>query len=43
VFGVGVFALPAAVLTGAVIEADRISKVCPHCGKHIHKDAHSPP
>ena len=40
VFGVGVFALPAAVLTGAVIEADRISKVCPHCGKNLHQDAH---
>ena len=33
VFGVGVFALPTAILTGAVIEASAGAKVCPHCGK----------
>lgn len=36
VFGVGVFALPTAVLTGAVIEAGSKGKSCPHCGKPIH-------
>lgn len=36
VFGIGVFALPAAILTGAVIEADGLSRVCPHCGKSAH-------
>ncbi|MEP7156717.1 MAG: ion transporter [Betaproteobacteria bacterium] len=35
-FGIGVFALPAAILTGAVIEADSRSKTCPHCGKGLH-------
>lgn len=36
IFGVGVFALPAAVLTGAVIEAGSAAVVCPHCGKAAH-------
>ena len=36
-FGIGVFALPAAILTGAVIEADSRSKTCPHCGKGLHE------
>ena len=36
IFGIGVFALPAAILTGAVIEADSRSKTCPHCGKPLH-------
>ena len=36
IFGIGVFALPAAILTGAVIEADTRSKTCPHCGKALH-------
>ncbi len=36
VFGVGVFALPTAILTGAVIEAGNRADVCPHCGKARH-------
>lgn len=36
VFGIGIFALPAAILTSAVIEADGRSGVCPHCGKPVH-------
>lgn len=35
VFGVGVFALPTAILTGAVIEASSKDKSCQHCGKPI--------
>lgn len=35
VFGIGIFALPAAILTGAVIEADARGKECPHCGKPL--------
>lgn len=35
IFGIGVFALPAAVLTGAVIEAHDRGGTCPHCGKPI--------
>jgi voltage-gated potassium channel len=33
IFGVGIFALPAAILTGAVIEAGGHTQTCPHCGK----------
>ena len=36
VFGVGVFALPTAILTGAIIEASARAEVCPHCGKARH-------
>ena len=36
VFGVGVFALPTAILTGAIIEASTRVEVCPHCGKARH-------
>lgn len=36
IFGVGVFALPTAILTGAVIEAGNKADVCPHCGKARH-------
>lgn len=36
IFGVGIFALPTAILTGAVIEAGNRPDVCPHCGKPIH-------
>lgn len=35
IFGVGIFALPAAILTGAVIEAGGGSQACPHCGKEV--------
>ena len=37
IFGVGVFALPTAILTGAVIEASSRAEPCPHCGKFIHQ------
>jgi voltage-gated potassium channel len=33
VFGIGIFALPTAILTSAVIDADASARVCPHCGK----------
>ena len=33
VFGIGVFALPTAILTSAVIEADGRSRACPYCGR----------
>ena len=36
IFGVGVFALPTAILTAAVIEAGNRADVCPHCGKARH-------
>jgi voltage-gated potassium channel len=36
VFGVGVFALPTAILTGAVIDAGNRAQTCPHCGKPTH-------
>lgn len=37
VFGVGIFALPGAILTSAVISAseDRRPGVCPHCGRPL--------
>lgn len=36
VFGIGVFALPTAIVTAAIVEAgasDDISRPCPHCGQ----------
>lgn len=36
IFGVAVFALPGAILTAAIIDADGRTKVCPHCGKGLH-------
>jgi voltage-gated potassium channel len=36
VFGIGVFALPTAIVTSAIIDADGQSKQCPHCGKSTH-------
>lgn len=36
IFGIGIFALPAAILTSAVMEADGRSNVCSHCGKPVH-------
>jgi voltage-gated potassium channel len=37
VFGVGIFALPAAILTSAVISASERARVdvCPHCGRRL--------
>ncbi len=36
-FGIGVFALPAAVVTAAILEAGQSdTEICPHCKKEIH-------
>lgn len=38
-FGIGIFALPTAILTSAVLQADSVAKKpeksCPHCGKPL--------
>jgi voltage-gated potassium channel len=36
IFGIAVFALPAAIVTSTVIDADWRSKRCPHCGGSLH-------
>lgn len=42
IIGIGIFALPTAIVTAAILEAgNRQDQMCPHCGNKIHRKPNS--
>ena len=42
IFGIGIFALPTAIVTAAIVEAgasDRVTLLCKHCGQPVHEES----